>query len=183
MDVPKLHRDEAIRQIDERKIDIVFALITVSTSRYTSRLSGAEIEDKSGDIAMDIIEGHGYKIGMRRLIPDDRDEIIKCLQSALESKCNVVIFIGGTGISSDDVTTDVLEDILEKRLYGFGELFRYLSYQSIGPSAMLSRAIAGTYKNAAIFALPGSPDAVRLALNKLIIPEIKHIVYLLEREN
>jgi len=93
----------------------------------------------------------------------------------------VIITTGGTGITSRDGTFEAIDRLLEKRLTGFGELFRMLSYEQIGAAAMLSRAIAGTVRGKAIFVLPGSPDAVRLAMTKLILPELGHVVQQLGR--
>lgn len=97
----------------------------------------------------------------------------------LSSKKSVdaIITIGGTGISKKDITTEVISMKFNKKLEGFGELFRYLSYADIGPSAMMSRAVAGIYKNKAIFCLPGSVDAINYAISKLIVPELGHIIY------
>jgi molybdenum cofactor biosynthesis protein B len=94
---------------------------------------------------------------------------------------HVIITTGGTGITSRDGTFEVIDRLLEKRLTGFGELFRMLSYEQIGAAAMMSRATAGTANGKAIFVLPGSPDAVRLAMTKLIVPELGHVVQQLSR--
>jgi len=89
----------------------------------------------------------------------------------------LILFNGGTGIAPRDTTFDVIARMLEKTLPGFGELFRMLSYQEVGAAAMLSRATAGTYRGKVIFSTPGSPNAVRLALEKLILPEINHLAW------
>jgi molybdenum cofactor biosynthesis protein B len=98
-----------------------------------------------------------------------------------DQSTQVIITTGGTGITSRDGTYEAIDRLLEKRLTGFGELFRMLSYQQIGPAAMMSRATAGRAQGKAIFVLPGSPDAVRLAMTKLILPELGHVVQQLRR--
>jgi molybdenum cofactor biosynthesis protein B len=95
---------------------------------------------------------------------------------AQDAHINAVIFNGGTGIAPRDTTYDTLEKLLEKTLPGFGELFRFLSYQEIGSRAMASRAVAGVYQGKIIFSLPGSSNAVRLGMEKLILPELVHLV-------
>lgn len=174
MSVPEKHQKMA----EKERVEVRFAIITVSTSRYAKVISGANVEDISGDIAQRTIEASGYKVSYRYLIPDDKKQILESVETAIKKSSNAIIFIGGTGISPTDITTDTLEEIFERKIHGFGEIFRYISYNEIGPAAMLSRATAGIYKKAVIFALPGSPNAVSLALKKLILPEIKHILYL-----
>jgi len=102
------------------------------------------------------------------------------LDSSLATGCDVIILNGGTGLAPTDITIEAVNPRLEKRLEGFGELFRQLSFQKIGSAAMLSRAIAGTCKDTLVFCLPGSPEAVDLALNGLIIPEVGHMVGLIK---
>ncbi|MCC5610630.1 molybdenum cofactor biosynthesis protein MoaB, partial [Nostoc sp. CHAB 5834] len=102
--------------------------------------------------------------------------IIPGIDSTKSSNLDAVIFSGGTGIAPRDTTYDAIEKLLEKTLPGFGELFRFLSYQEIGSRAIASRAVAGVYQNKLIFSLPGSSNAVRLAMEKLILPELTHLV-------
>ena len=102
-------------------------------------------------------------------------------QQLAAADTQVIITTGGTGITSRDGTFESIDRLLEKRLTGFGELFRMLSYETIGSAAMMSRATAGTARGKAIFVLPGSPDAVRLAMTKLIVPELGHIAQQLSR--
>ncbi|MBA3043660.1 MogA/MoaB family molybdenum cofactor biosynthesis protein, partial [archaeon] len=107
-----------------------------------------------------------------------RDELEKLINN---DKVQVIITNGGTGISRRDVTIDVVEDLLDKKLDGFGEIFRYLSYKEIGSPAVMSRSIAGAVKNQIIICLPGSLGAVKLGIEKLIIPEIGHLVWEINR--
>jgi molybdenum cofactor biosynthesis protein B len=114
---------------------------------------------------------------LRGLIPDDSDIIEKSVNKALKSPdLDAAIFCGGTGITPSDVTIETVSPFLEKVLPGFGEIFRRLSFDQIGSPAVLSRAIAGVAKGKAIFCLPGSPNAARLCVEKLILPEAPHIV-------
>ncbi len=116
-----------------------------------------------------------------RVIKDDRRRIVAHLRRlATRSEARIALLTGGTGVGPRDVTCEALEALLDKRLEGFGELFRALSYRQIGSSAMMSRAVAGTYGRLGIFAMPGSEKAVRLAMRRLILPEIPHLVGLLD---
>jgi molybdenum cofactor biosynthesis protein B len=114
-------------------------------------------------------------------VTDDPAEIRSAIQEAVEAGARAVILNGGTGIGRRDNAVEVLEELLEKRLPGFGELFRYLSYKQIGSAAMMSRAVAGTYRGMILFALPGSPKAAGLAMDALILPELGHAIRELTR--
>lgn len=143
------------------------AVITVSDTRDIEEdSSGKLIREKLLDENHDII---GYDI-----IKDEKEQILKALE---EYDAQVFIFNGGTGISKRDVTPDCIRDTLDKELSGFGELFRSLSYEEIGSAAMLSRAVAGISDGKVVFSIPGSTGAVELAMDKLILPELGHIVY------
>ena len=157
-----------------------FAIITVSTSRFKLKSSRGQIKDVSGDLAEKMIKGAGYEVVYRDLVPDDIEEIRNVLK-ACKDKADCILFIGGTGLSPTDVTPEAIEPLLERKLPGFGELFRIISYQDIGPPAMISRAFAGVYGKTVVFALPGSAQAVKTALEKLILPEISHIVWLVKQ--
>ena len=106
---------------------------------------------------------------------DEPEEIVALVRSYAAEGCKLIITNGGTGIARRDSTVDAIETLLEKRLPGFGELFRMLSYMDIGAAAMLSRATAGVYRGALIFCLPGSTPAVQLALEKLLMPQLAHL--------
>ncbi len=148
-----------------------FAVLTISDTRTKD-------SDESGEIIIDRLKMHGHRIQVYSMIKDDFNLIQKTIKKLLkDSKIQVIITNGGTGISKRDVTIDAVSKILEKKLDGFGELFRHLSYDSIGTSAIMSRAIAGTAKGKIIICIPGSASAVQLAIEKLIIPEIGHMVY------
>lgn len=163
------HKAEAQRQLN-------FAVIICSTSRYETSKTG-RTNDVSGDLIVKMLRENGHRVTMRRIIPDDKEQIQRVLMRALKSrKIDAIIFSGGTGVSPNDVTIEAVKPILDKEIPGFGEIFRFLSYKKIGSAAILTRALAGTCKGKAIFCLPGSPDSVSLALEKLIIPEVGHII-------
>jgi molybdopterin adenylyltransferase len=146
-------------------------IITVSDTRTNET-------DKSGKIISSLLEEKGHKVIERTIVKDDQEEIRSAIQRGIAaSDVDAVLLNGGTGISKRDVTYEVVEGVLEKELAGFGELFRMISYtDDIGTPAMLSRAIGGVTRETAIFAMPGSSGAVKLAMSKLLIPELPHIV-------
>lgn len=146
------------------------AIITVSDTRNQDT-------DISGKISQEMLIKANHKIVYYEIIKDEPHQIKSLLLNlASNEELNCIIFSGGTGISSRDNTYDVISQILEKTLSGFGEIFRYLSYQEIGSRAIASRATAGLYNGKIVFSLPGSQNAVKLALEKLIIPELNHLV-------
>ena len=148
-------------------------VLTVSDTR-------TEATDTSGDAIVHALEQAGHHLAGRRLV---RDEPATVREVILEQAgpVDVVIATGGTGLTSRDSTYEAIAGVLHKRIDGFGELFRALSFAEIGSAAMLSRACAGTIGGTAIFSLPGSENAVRLAMSRLILPELGHIVRELRR--
>jgi molybdenum cofactor biosynthesis protein B len=155
---------------DTAPLNLTCAVVTVSDTRTVET-------DSSGQIIQELLTRSGHSIGLYLIIPDEPLQIQSLLQQISDQdEIKVLILNGGTGIAPRDTTYDALVTLLTKTLPGFGELFRYLSYQEIGSRAMASRAIAGIYKNLLIFSLPGSTNAVKLALEKLILPEIIHLV-------
>jgi len=137
--------------------------------------------DPNGTYLREQIEILGHRLLDYRVIPDDPGQLALVLDEIAASGAQLLLLNGGTGVSKRDNTFDVLSQCLEKVLPGFGELFRMLSYEQVGSAAMLSRALAGTYKGLMVFSTPGSPKAVRLAWEKLIAPELQHIVWELSR--
>ena len=118
--------------------------------------------------------GAGAHIAGEQLVPDEPERIRAALEEAKRTGARAVIFNGGTGIGRRDCTIETLQPFFEKTLPGFGEIFRSLSYRDIGSAAMMSRATAGTYQGMVVFALPGSPNAVKLGVEALILPELGH---------
>ena len=138
--------------------------------------------DTSGIAIAELLDANGHAVSGRSIVKDDPDAIRSTLLKQLDDPATqVIITTGGTGITSRDSTYEVVCNLLEKRLEGFGELFRVLSYQEIGPSAMLSRACAGTAQGKIVVALSGSEHAVRLGMTKLLLPELGHLVRELSR--
>ena len=152
-------------------------IITCSTSRYRLLESGAAPEDPSGDLIESQMKEHGHTVCERKLLPDDQKILSSALLDALGNpNIDSIIVTGGTGISPDDVTVEVAERMFDKKLPGFGEILRRISYDDIGSSAVLTRATAGIVSKKPIFCIPGSPDAVKRSLDKLILPELPHIL-------
>lgn len=167
-DAPHAHRSYA------PKVVRCFVL-TVSDRR------GAE-DDASGDAIAERMEAAGHRVTGRRLVPDEVPAIRAAVTAALaDEEVDAVLVTGGTGAAPRDRTPEAVEPLLDRRLEGFGELFRMLSYQEIGAAAMLSRATAGTAGRRAVFLLPGSVAAVRLAVERLVVPELPHLLGQLRR--
>ncbi len=154
-----------------------FAVFTVSTSRYAKFKKSQVFDDVSGDLLEDLIEKAGYSVGFRTVISDDKKMIEQAACKALcDKSLDILVFCGGTGVTATDVTIESLSPLFDKVLPGFGEIFRRLSYDVLGSAAVLSRAVAGIAKKKVIYCIPGSPNAVRLCAEKLILPEASHIL-------
>ena len=150
-------------------------VLTVSDTR-------TDATDTGGRTIRLLLESAGHVVIGQALVRDDPDAVTSVVTRQLEDpRTQVIVTTGGTGITSRDGTFEAIDRLLEKRLTGFGELFRMLSFEQIGAAAMMSRATAGTAAGKAIFVLPGSPDAVRLAMTRLIIPELGHVVQQVSR--
>ena len=154
-------------------------MITVSTSRHDRQAKeGRRVDDESGDIAQRVIEGAKGVVVERALVPDDARLLRSAVARALrQEKLDVIVLTGGTGVSTTDVTIETVRPLFEKEIEGFGEIFRSVSFQRIGVAAALSRATAGVAKGKVVLCLPGSPDAVRTAL-ELFAGEIPHVLHL-----
>jgi molybdenum cofactor biosynthesis protein B len=153
---------------------IPFAIVTVSDSRTPET-------DDSGKLMQSLIEAAGHVVVDYRIVRDEPDEVLRALQEFSAGLARIVVFNGGTGISQRDRTYDVIARMLEKTLPGFGEIFRMLSFNEVGAAAMLSRATAGVYQGRIVVSLPGSPNAVQLGMEKLILPEAQHLAWELTR--
>jgi molybdenum cofactor biosynthesis protein B len=166
--------------VDEHKkhgadIKLVCGVITVSDTR-------GHINDISGKTIIDALTEAGHKPLYYKVVMDEQDAIRTELESALKLKeLGAVIMNGGSGIGARDVTIEAAVPLFDKTLPGFGELFRMLSYDEIGSATMMSRAAAGIAGGKIVFVLPGSPKAVKLAMEKLIVPELGHMVHELTR--
>ncbi|NJN85030.1 MAG: molybdenum cofactor biosynthesis protein MoaB [Leptolyngbyaceae cyanobacterium SL_7_1] len=155
---------------DRHPLSIAVAVVTVSDTRSPET-------DQSGQLLQETLTAAGHRIGFYAIVRDEPPQIEAHLQAlGNQPDVDVIIFNGGTGIAPRDTTYDAIERLLEKQLPGFGEVFRWLSYQEIGSRAIASRATAGVYQSKLVISLPGSQNAVRLALDKLILPELSHLV-------
>ncbi|MBO9358102.1 MAG: MogA/MoaB family molybdenum cofactor biosynthesis protein [Thermomicrobium sp.] len=147
------------------------AVVTVSDTRTVET-------DTSGALIRERLERAGHAVVFYAIVPDEREEIGRLVDELVQRPdCDAVLLTGGTGIARRDVTYEAIAERLEKRLDGFGELFRWLSYREIGPAAMLSRALAGVYRGRVVIAMPGSTAAVRLAMDELVLPALPHLVF------
>ncbi|NWF69821.1 MAG: MogA/MoaB family molybdenum cofactor biosynthesis protein [Chloroflexi bacterium] len=156
---------------------VTVAIVTVSDTRTPETDANRQyIEARMAEL--------GHVVAAYRLIKDEPDQVAAALRELADMPgVQIVLFNGGTGIAPRDTTYDVISKLLEKTLPGFGELFRMLSYEEVGAAAMFSRATAGVYRSTLIFSMPGSPNAVQVALEKLIIPEINHLAWEIARKN
>src|SRR5690625_291932 len=156
---------------------VTCAVLTVSDTRTADR-------DKSGKLIMNLLTDLDHQVKVYKIIPDEKNKIQQTIKDVIHHHgINAVIVTGGTGIARRDVTIEAIQPLFDKELPGFGELFRVLSYQfDIGSAAILSRAVAGVANNRIIFSIPGSTGAVRLAMERLILPELSHIVGETEKE-
>ena len=170
----KYHGPVAHSPADAHRADAPAAVrcyvVTISDTR-------TEATDTSGAAIASLLQGAGHGVSGRKIVKDDATAIRGVVSYAAKSGASdVVITTGGTGISARDGTYEAIAALFDRRLDGFGELFRALSYQEIGSAAMLTRATAGTIGRCAVFVLPGSENAVKLGMEKLILPEIGHVV-------
>jgi molybdenum cofactor biosynthesis protein B len=150
-------------------------VLTISDTR-------TESNDTGGQTIRELLERAGHSISGHAIVKDDAMQVAAIVRQRLaDSSTQVIITTGGTGISARDTTFEAITQLFEKRLDGFGELFRMISFDEIGSAAMMSRATAGTVGRKAIFVLPGSPDAVRLAMERLIVPELGHVIQQLSK--
>ena len=133
--------------------------------------------DTSGQLIQRLLKEQGHTVAAYHLVKDEPSKIKAKIKAAVvDKKVQAIIINGGTGISKRDSTFEAVDAMLEKRLVGFGEVFRYLTYQEIGSPAIMSRATAGIIQGRVLFSTPGSENAVRLAMEKLILPELGHLV-------
>ena len=152
------------------------AIITVSDTR-------TEETDTSGRRIKELLAAHDHPVVAYQILKDEPEQITAAVQVFLErSDVDAIMTSGGTGIAPRDTTFEAIQGLLEKEITGFGEMFRMLSYEDIGTSAMLTRATAGVANGKVIVSLPGSTDAVELGMSKLVLPELGHMMFLLRGE-
>ena len=169
------YREHEERAQAEVRRAIQCAIITISDTRTPET-------DTSGAAIRTALAAQGHAIMHYAIVKDEPAEIVALVRELEQRGCQAILTSGGTGITRRDSTFEAIDALLDKRLPGFGELFRMLSYADIGPAAMLSRATAGTLGGTLIFCMPGSTGAVQLALDKLIIPQLPHLIWEILRQ-
>jgi molybdenum cofactor biosynthesis protein B len=158
------HRSEAPKSVR-------CAVVTVSDTRTLEN-------DRGGQMLVEGLAAAGHTVARREIVPDDPKRIRSLVEELADATAlDAILITGGTGIAARDQTYETVSGLLTKTLPGYGELFRMLSYEDIGPAAILSRTIGGVIGQVVLLTMPGSPAAVRLALDKLILPELAHVVY------
>jgi molybdenum cofactor biosynthesis protein B len=158
------HRDQAATSLG-------VGIITVSDTRTLDN-------DGGGALIVQHMQAAGFLVADRRIVKDERASIQQAIREMLElNTCDAVLLTGGTGVSQRDCTPEAVQPLLEVELPGYGEIFRMISFQEIGAAAMLSRATAGRVGTKVVMTMPGSPAGVRLALEKLIVPELAHLIH------
>lgn len=164
-----------MRSVEEHRqeapLNVSCMIITVSDTRTPDN-------DASGKLMWQLLEEGGFEVVQYMIVKDDYDQIRQLLREAASDRSiEAVLLSGGTGISPRDTTYEAVRSLLNKEMPGFGEIFRYLSFtEDIGSAAILSRAIAGTISNMAVFSMPGSQAAVKLAMERIVIPELRHVI-------
>lgn len=166
---------ERHHRLAEGRGPVGVALVTVSDSRTPET-------DVNGHFLKEAVPAVGHRVTAYHLVPDDPERVLEALERCVADEgTRAVLLNGGTGLSRRDNTHEALARRLETTIPGFGELFRMLSWEQVGAAAMLSRATAGVYRGCVVFSTPGSPAAVRLAWEKLVAPELEHLVWELGR--
>ena len=154
-----------------------FTLVIISDTRYKEYKSGIITSDKTTSIVKSTLKNTKHKLVEVRYVPDEIDLIQRGVLDIISSqKADVILLSGGTGITRRDVTVQAIKPILERELQGFSVLFHMLSYKDVGTATMISRAFAGVKSGCVVFAMPGSPSAVKLAIEKIILPDVSLIV-------
>ncbi len=168
------HHDHPHHHEPSPRTSVSVWVITASDTRTAET-------DEGGKLARQLLEHEGHSLAGSAIARETPAQLVAALDEAKASGARAIVITGGTGLSSRDVTIQTVEPLLERRLDGFGELFRMLSFQQVGSAAMASRAVAGVWGGVLVFAVPGSPAGVRLAIERLIGPELGHLVRELSR--
>lgn len=169
MSASSRHSDSVHRHRAAASTSLCAAVVTVSDTRNLET-------DTGGALLAERLSAAGHRVHGRQIVPDDRAAIRGAVEALLEDpSVEAIVLTGGSGLAPRDVTPEALAPLFDRSIPGFGELFRVLSYEEIGAAAMLSRACAGVARGRVVFALPGSRGAIRLALEKLILPELGHL--------
>jgi molybdenum cofactor biosynthesis protein B len=165
------HDHDEEHQHSHLELDTVsFGVVTVSSSRSLEN-------DPGGDRLQELVETDGHEVVVRELVGDEAEAIAATVEALIErSDVDAIVLTGGTGLSPEDVTVEAVRPLFDRAIPGFGELFRYLSYEDIGPRALLSRAFAGSTDGVAIFCLPGSKQGASFGMEELILPTVAHVL-------
>lgn len=153
-------------------IEVSCGVITLSDSKYNDKNEG-KFTDTSGKLIIEKLNKK-YEVNNYEIIPDEKNQLLNTVEEMIKKNIDIIFTTGGTGIGSRDITIETLKPLFEKKLSGFGEIFRGKTYEELGPGAILSRATAGVYKKTIIFSMPGSPNAVKLGIS-IIIDELSHL--------
>ena len=173
------HAHESHREMAPKKLG--FYVITVSTSRYQKMSRKEPVVDESGDKIKELIISNGHELKGYALVPDEKVRILKAvIDAVLTEGVDVIVSTGGTGYTPSDVTVESVRGLLDREVEGFGDVFRALSLSDpkVGPASYLTKASAGILRGKIIYMLPGSPDAGKLGMEKLILPEAPHLTFL-----
>jgi molybdenum cofactor biosynthesis protein B len=157
-------------RLESKDINVRFCVIVTS-----DKVLQGVYEDRVVPLVSEVLSRHGFSLSNHSVVPNDRERIGLIVSNSLAS-CDVVLLTGGTGLGPRDLSVDVVRDMCTKDIPGFGELFRYLTYQVHGTAALATRAMACAVGDRLVFVTPGSTDAVGLALEKLILPEVRHLI-------
>lgn len=168
------------KHIEKKDLLIQVHIIVVSDSLSVAEPNSRKDKDKSSVIVSSFLTKKGFKVVNVSYVADEIEDIQNVVKQSIDAKIELILTIGGTGIAKRDVTIEAITPLLEKTLPGYGELFRHLTYQTVGTVSIMTRALAGIAKNSVIVALPGSPNAVELG-TKIIAEEILHIQNLLRK--
>lgn len=174
MSAHKQHRQHSPTNIN-------FYVITISTSRFEKLIKKEPVVDESGDIIKQLIIESKYNVVGYDLVPDNKIKILKAFSNALDNpQVDVIVSTGGTGYHPTDVTVETIRKIFDREIEGFSDVFRLISFNDpeVRSAAYLTKSTAGIVGDKLIFLLPGSPDAVKLAMKDLILPEVGHLLYL-----
>ncbi len=173
--MPRRKLNDSVAEHKSRsKLSAGVAVVTLSNSRSLKT-------DTSGDVIQELLGKNRHQVEARKVLPDNLKALQTTIRELLRNeKVHAIITTGGTGLAPTDVTIEAVRPLLDKELPGFNSLFMHLSYSRVKSAAMMSRALAGTIKGKVVFCLPGSPRACKLALESLILPELGHILMLLE---
>jgi len=174
------------KHIEHAPKTLNFYVITISTSRYEKFVNREPVADVSGDLMKQLIIESGHKVVGYSLVPDNKVKILRAFSEALDrDDVDVIVSTGGTGYTPSDVTVESIRGIFDREIEGFSDVFRLVSYNDpeVKSAAYLTKASAGVIQSKIVYLLPGSPDAVKLALKELILPEAGHLIYLVRSKS